>query len=74
MKGPSDDWVDEVVHLESAKAILHGNGPGGDLYASSIDTKHILSIYTHLVIASLYQSTTQQPLTTTLLMYAGANF
>ncbi|KAG7666873.1 hypothetical protein Ndes2526B_g04637 [Nannochloris sp. 'desiccata'] len=25
------DWVDDVVHLEAAKAILNGNGPGGDL-------------------------------------------
>lgn len=24
-------WVDAVVHLESAKAIMYGNGPGGDL-------------------------------------------
>jgi hypothetical protein len=33
--GPSayegEGWVDQVLHLESAKAILHGNGPGGDL-------------------------------------------
>lgn len=34
-RGPSacegESWVDQILHLESAKAILHGNGPGGDL-------------------------------------------
>lgn len=27
----SAEWVKAVVHLESAKGVLHGNGPGGDL-------------------------------------------
>ena len=29
--GADSDWVDVVQHLESARAVVKGSGPGGDL-------------------------------------------